>query len=393
LLLRVHRQRLRFEDLEDCYSQATLELVVRARRAPFANPDHVKNALEQKFVSRINDRRRALTGRSGIEAAIATAISVEGAGTAAAEIEDRAATVERKVEVNGDIRRLREVIAELSLDQRLALHSQVNLQMEAQDFCERYGWSEEKFRKVAQRARAKLRALVAEYQDGDRCRRLEPDLLALAAGAGTDEQLKRARTHTENCPGCARYVAVLNRAARDAAVMTPGPALTAVTPAKLAWLLALVRRAATTLRHPVTEFGTPGAAGLPGASTAGVMVGKASIVAICIAGAAGGLAVCGRVGLVLSDGSKQTHPRVRVAHGPEATRGGGRPNVPITETVPEAHRVPAITQIRREFGTRRASVATTEPVTTRPARPSGKSVTSQPAATVRQEAREFGFER
>jgi hypothetical protein len=38
LLLRVHRHRLRREDLEDCYSQATLELVTHARSGGgFAN--------------------------------------------------------------------------------------------------------------------------------------------------------------------------------------------------------------------------------------------------------------------------------------------------------------------------------------------------------------------
>ena len=37
LLLRAHRFRLRREDLEDCYSQATLELVVRARRGGVFN--------------------------------------------------------------------------------------------------------------------------------------------------------------------------------------------------------------------------------------------------------------------------------------------------------------------------------------------------------------------
>ena len=38
LLLRVHRHRLRPEDLEDCYSQATLELVASARSGGvFAN--------------------------------------------------------------------------------------------------------------------------------------------------------------------------------------------------------------------------------------------------------------------------------------------------------------------------------------------------------------------
>src|ERR1700690_3952412 len=77
-LLRVHRRRLRWEDLEDCYSQATLELVARSRRAPFLSDAHVLNALEQKFLSRIEDRRRAIGGRSAIETAIARAIPVDG---------------------------------------------------------------------------------------------------------------------------------------------------------------------------------------------------------------------------------------------------------------------------------------------------------------------------
>src|ERR1700680_1828417 len=59
-LLRIYRRRLRWEDLEDCYSQATLELVTRSRRAPFENSDHISNALELRFKSLIEDRRRAL---------------------------------------------------------------------------------------------------------------------------------------------------------------------------------------------------------------------------------------------------------------------------------------------------------------------------------------------
>ena len=34
-LLAIYRLRLRCEDLEDCYSQATLELITRTRRTPF----------------------------------------------------------------------------------------------------------------------------------------------------------------------------------------------------------------------------------------------------------------------------------------------------------------------------------------------------------------------
>src|SRR5579864_1062005 len=93
-LLRFYRRRLRFEDLEDCYSQATLELVARSRRSPFVSPAHILNALEQKFRSRIEDRRRAIGGRSAIEAAIARAVPVDAPPSGAAELEDRAAAVE-----------------------------------------------------------------------------------------------------------------------------------------------------------------------------------------------------------------------------------------------------------------------------------------------------------
>lgn len=52
ILLRVHRHRLRREDLEDAFSQATLELVVlsRAGRA-FQSRRHLENALAQNYVS------------------------------------------------------------------------------------------------------------------------------------------------------------------------------------------------------------------------------------------------------------------------------------------------------------------------------------------------------
>jgi hypothetical protein len=51
LLLRVHSRRLRREDLEDCFSQAVLEMVLRARRGtPFLSVRHVANALAQDYV-------------------------------------------------------------------------------------------------------------------------------------------------------------------------------------------------------------------------------------------------------------------------------------------------------------------------------------------------------
>ncbi len=386
LLLRAHRQRLRYEDLEDCYSQATLELVVRSRRSPFANPDHVKNALEQKFVSRINDRRRALAGRSGIEAAIANALPVDSASSAAPEVEDRGAAVERHVEMHADIRRLREVMAELTADQRLVLHSQVNLQMESQDFCERYEWSAEKFRKVAQRGRAKLRGLLDEYQSGERCRRLEPDLLALVVGSGTREQLARARSHVENCPGCARQVALRSRVGRGLPVVAPVPAAAALASrGTLGWIGGAIRRVLGAARAPAAGAGTGGVAGVAGGSTGALMLGKASVAALCIAGAAGGIAVCAS-GDARSQPPKSARSRVTAARASaaEATR------IAPAAVLRGAHRLTPVEQIRREFasGARHAVIA---PATSSPAAPA--ALQAQPAVVTRQESKEFGFER
>jgi DNA-directed RNA polymerase specialized sigma24 family protein len=74
-----------------------------------------------------------------------------------------------------EVRRLRELADELTTDQRLVLACQVALDMDCQEFCSRFGWSAEKFRKVAQRARARLRVLVADYEAGERCKGLADD--------------------------------------------------------------------------------------------------------------------------------------------------------------------------------------------------------------------------
>src|SRR3954454_4786214 len=63
VLLRVYRDRLPHEDLEDCLGQAALELVTRARADGLQGERHIANALEQKFVPRIIDRQRALGRR------------------------------------------------------------------------------------------------------------------------------------------------------------------------------------------------------------------------------------------------------------------------------------------------------------------------------------------
>jgi DNA-directed RNA polymerase specialized sigma24 family protein len=292
-LLRVHRRRLRWEDLEDCYSQATLELVARAKRDPFASPQHIQNALEQKFSSRIDDRRRAIRGRSPIETALATALPVDVPEAGAGQLEDPAAEVVRQVVSRIEVTRLREVADELTEDQRLVLACQVSLGMDCAEFCRRFGWSAEKFRKVAQRGRSRLRALVAEYQVGERCARLEPDVIAFAAQAASAEQSRRAAAHLANCTACASHARALDRAARQVAALLPAPVI--VGPGvvgKLGGVLVAVRRALGI----VAARAQTGVAGVAGGSAAGAGAAvKLGVAAACLAGAAGGYAICAGV--------------------------------------------------------------------------------------------------
>ncbi len=166
-LLHAHRHRLRADDLEDCLSQATIELVSRARTgAPFSGTAHIANALEQRFLSRINDRRRALGGRSPMQARLEHALVLDVLEDEGRAVPDPRAGTEELVELRLQLQRLPEVARALSPDQQLVLACQVGLQMSPATFCATHGWSAEKYRKVAQRARARLRALSESAQEG-----------------------------------------------------------------------------------------------------------------------------------------------------------------------------------------------------------------------------------
>jgi hypothetical protein len=161
LLLRAYRYQLRIQDLEDCYSQATLELVAYVRRGgAFAGRLHLANMLEQRYQSRVRDRRRALSGRSPMQAALESSMSLGGAGEEGVAIVDVRAELEGLVMLRQDLRCVAQVAHQLTADQRLVLAAQLG-QIDRGEFCSRYGWSHEKYRKVAQRARARLRTLMA----------------------------------------------------------------------------------------------------------------------------------------------------------------------------------------------------------------------------------------
>ncbi|MGA7704291.1 MAG: hypothetical protein WB998_05285 [Solirubrobacteraceae bacterium] len=168
LLLAAHRHRLSREDLEDCYSQATVELLKRAGRdRGFSSRAHIANALEQRFVSRIHDRRRALAGRSPMEAAVASALPLGTWEEGEVEVADARADIERLTLLRYDLRLICRFVGLLSPDQRLLLKSQLAGGL-GEDFCREHGWSEAKYRKVGQRARARLAALLAKQNEIDR---------------------------------------------------------------------------------------------------------------------------------------------------------------------------------------------------------------------------------
>jgi DNA-directed RNA polymerase specialized sigma24 family protein len=168
ILLRAYRGWLRAEDLEDCYSQATLELLARARReGAFKSVTHIANALEQKLRSRIHDRRRALSGRSAAEAAIARALPLGDPEDGCIDVPDLRASTLETVSARLHLRRVLTLARSLSYDQRVVLASQLQLDLDARELSTRLGWSEEKYRKVAQRGRARLRLLIEDERDDD----------------------------------------------------------------------------------------------------------------------------------------------------------------------------------------------------------------------------------
>lgn len=167
LLLRAYRHWLRPEDLEDCYSQAALELIVRSQRPDggLQSDAHIANALEQKFLSRIHDRRRALSGRSGIETALDSARQFGEPSHGGMDVADLSAGTQERVAGRLELRRVQKAAEQLTDDQRLVLACQVALDMNCREFCACSGWSPEKYRKVAQRGRAKLKLATNKATD------------------------------------------------------------------------------------------------------------------------------------------------------------------------------------------------------------------------------------
>ncbi len=160
VLLRAHRHSLRRDDLEDCYGQATFELLRSMQRGGrFVDREHMANVLEQRFLSRVRDELRATRGRSAERTAHEGAL-VRPVGTGAGiDVEDVHADVHERVARRLELEQVVRVAQRLSSDQRLVLASQVH-GVACAELCRHTGWSTEKYRKVAQRGRARLRELT-----------------------------------------------------------------------------------------------------------------------------------------------------------------------------------------------------------------------------------------
>ncbi len=169
-LLAVHRRRLRWQDLEDCYGQATLELIAQALRGELrcTSRSHIRHVLEQRFVSRIRDRRRALGGRSPAQALLEHAIPLGPSEEPGTQLRDAGPTVEQRAMLRQDLHALLLAAQALTPDQRLVLAHQASaVDGEGRaEFCCEFGWSHEKYRKVAQRARKRLRRSLAAIEAG-----------------------------------------------------------------------------------------------------------------------------------------------------------------------------------------------------------------------------------
>lgn len=159
-LLRVHRQRLAREDLEDCLAQATYELLAATIQdgVRFADREAVRIAFELRVDSRIIDRRRAFAGRSPITAATHHACRLDALANAFASSSEDPLSI---VLVREQLACLTRAAAEsLSSDQRLVLRSQLRCERPAA-FCASHDWSLARYHKTAQRARLRLRRLAS----------------------------------------------------------------------------------------------------------------------------------------------------------------------------------------------------------------------------------------
>lgn len=163
-LVSVHRHRLRRADLEECLSQAMIELVLAVRRGrQFAGDAHIEHAFEQRFLSRVIDQQRAAAGRSPARAGQERAVRIDAQPASARDaIVGSSPTPEAIVVAREHVLEITRRALLLSEDERTVFASRIGLLGDASEVCEARGWTREKYRKLAQRGRNRLERLERE---------------------------------------------------------------------------------------------------------------------------------------------------------------------------------------------------------------------------------------
>jgi hypothetical protein len=190
-LLWAYRCTLRRADLEECFGQASMELIRYVRAGgTFSHVGHAAAALELRFLSRVQDRQRALAGRSPVQAVWEGALAAGSLGDSHTNVADVRCAVEELAMMRMELRLVPVLARELTPDQRLVLACQVGLQMGRVEFCELFGWSFAKFRKVAHRASERMRALSEQVDesklDGDASMSIPPPTHRRVPGGSRD---------------------------------------------------------------------------------------------------------------------------------------------------------------------------------------------------------------
>lgn len=160
VLLRTHSRKLRRSDLEECLSQAAFELIRAGRNGrSFECDGHIASSFDQRFLSRVADQQRALSGRSPRRAELERALSTQIDRDAPEGLQHRAAgtSLEETVFARDELAGVLRAARRLTADERIVVGSRLGVLGDRDEICAQHGWSPEKYRKLAQRGRDRLR--------------------------------------------------------------------------------------------------------------------------------------------------------------------------------------------------------------------------------------------
>ena len=202
--------------------------------------------------------------------------------------------------------RLREVADELTADQRLVLACQIALDMDCQEFCARFGWSAEKYRRSRSVPAHRSASLSPTTRPAGAARAWRTASPPTSPTWPVASSRSAVRCLLANCPACPETACELERMVRGGGALLPLPP---VVDPEVVHRFGAVGRVFGHL-IPFWETGESGAAkagaaaaaGGGGIAAGGSMVGlgaaKLGVTALCVAGVAGGYVVCDHVGLL-----------------------------------------------------------------------------------------------